>query len=656
MADKRAFLHSPDGYLAMSVIMGKKPVVNKATASKTKQILDDAYDVGSPLVADKDYDVVMEYFGESLGESWYTPNSNKETIIIPYPITSCDKVSDMGELRKKYHKYRSEEFIIMPKFDGVGILRNPGGKSAFTKYSYGATMYEARNASKLFQDHPAGDHWIRGEMVMREKIFESNFLGDRKNTRNTVAGAIARGDTHHPEFQMSEMVYFFITSDSSHTVEEQVELLNEQYNKSLKLPHMKVSSLDKITDEFMISLHSEWQEELDVALDGLVVYVNNYHQYNMEAFVEKNPPWALAYKHESFDPKAVVKIYRQYNRVGSDGKLIPMADIVSLDGSPVQLGGVTVSKAYMDSSKWVEDNKAFTGSHVVISRHGNVITRIDEVVYTPEDAQADTKCPCGYEATSWRGKDGSKVYRVCDNMSSPLIECDKEVVKYVNRFFERLGADGLRETTIQNMYDGGVTSLIEFLSVEVSTLSVIDGFGVSSANKLVQSIKNSTTNVPLHKLMHASGMFRSANSSLGSKKLIDLQKFIDFDTERLPTVFDITLIDGFAEKSAETFINGLPKFYRWMDEHGDKLTYFVQEKLDSVEGSLSGVRVAFTGIRLKSLMERASGMGAVEANTVNGKTTHLVCRDPSANSKKIEKAKELGVKVISVDEFTQMVE
>lgn len=655
MEDKKAFLHSPDGYMAMSILMGKNPEVTPSKASKMISILDTAYHIGSPLISDKQYDAIKDYLNNS-GVDWMQPVEYEDKVTIPYPMTSCDKVEDVFELRKKYGIYRDESFIIMPKFDGVGVLINLGGKTAFTKYSYGTTMYQVQDMSKLFQEHPEGEYWIRGEIVMREKTFEANFLGERKNTRNTIAGAVRRGDRYHPEFQMSEVVYFSIVSESNFTVEEQVEILNEQYNESVKLPFMKVSSLGDITDELMISLHSEWQEELDIALDGLVVYVNDYHKYNKEVFIDKNPKWAVAYKHEKFDPKAVVKISRQYNRVGSNGKLIPMAEILMLDGSPVNLGGVTVSKAYMDSSKWVEDNKAYTGAHVVVSRHGNVITRIDEVIWTPENATADINCPCGYPATEWIGKDGTKVYRLCTNMNSPQIECDKQVVKYVTRFFERLNADGMRETTVENLYENGITSLGEFLDMSVHTVSSMPGFGVSSAGKMIQSIKNCTTDVPLHKLMHASGCFRSQVSSLGSKKLIDLQHFVDFDSERVPVDSEITAIEGFAQKSAETFIYGLPKFYRWMDEHGSKLTFVVQEKIVSSGGKLAGMKVAFTGVRLKTAMEKAASMGAVEAPSVSSKTTHLVCKDPSATSKKLEKARSLGVEVISVDEFLHMID
>jgi len=140
-------------------------------------------------------------------------------------------------------------------------------------------------------------------------------------------------------------------------------------------------------------------------------------------------------------------------------------------------------------------------------------------------------------------------------------------------------------------------------------------------------------------LQHATGLFRN----LGSKKLALLEHF----TEK-PTMEQLMGIEGFAEISCKSYLDGYDRFFEFIKD----LPITISKKEDvKVSDDLNGMTFVFTGFRDKSAEDIIISKGGEIGSSVSKNTTHLVCKDPNSGSAKLETAKKLGVKIMSVEEF-----
>jgi NAD-dependent DNA ligase len=224
-----------------------------------------------------------------------------------------------------------------------------------------------------------------------------------------------------------------------------------------------------------------------------------------------------------------------------------------------------------------------------------------------------------------------------------LTETDDQQLKKIVAFFEILEADNVGEGVIKQLWDAGFTTVKSILTANVSDFEKIEGFGKRKAKIVFDSIKKSTTNIQLSKLQHASGVF----TGLGSKKLALLEHF-----SQKPTIDQVMEIEGFAEISAKTYVDNFDNFVEFIQG----LPVTIEEKKEVVlEGTdLEGMVVVFTGVRDKKSEEEIISRGGKIGSSVSKNTTHLICKDPDSGSSKLEKAKSLGVKIMSLDDLNSL--
>ena len=190
------------------------------------------------------------------------------------------------------------------------------------------------------------------------------------------------------------------------------------------------------------------------------------------------------------------------------------------------------------------------------------------------------------------------------------------------------------------MYNSGYKSIKDILNLNISDLEKIDGFGKRKAKIVFDSIQKSIKGVRLSKLQHATNIF----VGLGSKKLALLEDFIE-----KPTIEQVMKIEGFAETSAKTYVDNYDKFFDFIKD----LPVTIEEKVEIVKTSndLEGMVFVFTGLRLKEEEKLLELRGAKIGSSVSKNTTHLICKDPNSGSSKLEKAKSLGIEIMSVDDL-----
>ena len=220
-----------------------------------------------------------------------------------------------------------------------------------------------------------------------------------------------------------------------------------------------------------------------------------------------------------------------------------------------------------------------------------------------------------------------------------LTETDEQKLKQIVAFFEILEADNVGEGVITQLWDAGYQTIEAVLNATKKDLESIDRFGKRKAQIVFDSIRKATTNVELSKLMHSSGLFLG----LGSKKLKLVEHF-----SKKPTISDITSIEGFAEISAKSFIDGYDKFYEFIKG----LPITIEEKNDvKIGNDLENKIFVFTGIRDKSLEEIIISRSGKIGSSVSKTTTYLVMREKGSGSSKEVKAISLGIEILTLDEL-----
>jgi len=174
-------------------------------------------------------------------------------------------------------------------------------------------------------------------------------------------------------------------------------------------------------------------------------------------------------------------------------------------------------------------------------------------------------------------------------------------------------------------------------------LSELEGFGKRKSDIVFNSIQSKTKNIPLSKLQHATGIYKG----LGSKKLALLEHF-----KTKPTLEEVMSIDGFAETSAQSYLNSYDKFFNFVKDLPVTILEEVNHEISSNELEL--FVFVFTGFRDKISEELILSKGGKVSNSISKNTTHLVCKDVNSGSSKLEKAKSLGINLISQEELQKI--
>jgi DNA ligase (NAD+) len=221
-----------------------------------------------------------------------------------------------------------------------------------------------------------------------------------------------------------------------------------------------------------------------------------------------------------------------------------------------------------------------------------------------------------------------------------LTETDEQKFKQLVSFFEILEAENFGEGVIKQLWDVGYKSVKDILDLNPRDLEKIDRFGARKSVIVYNSIQKSIKGVSLSKLQHATGIFKG----LGSKKLALLENFTT-----TPTINQVLEIEGFAEISAQSYIDGYDKFNDFIKD----LPIQIEEKKESVKVSndLDGMTFVFTGVRRSDLESVIESRGGKIGSGVSKTTTHLIMKAVGSGSSKEKKAMELGVTIMTVEQL-----
>lgn len=470
------------------------------------------------------------------------------------------------------------------------------------------------------------------------------------NTRNVTAGTIRLQD---PKLCAERKLRFFchgVGYCDGIKATNHIDFLRELQSYGLPItPNVRLfesaKAVEAAIDELNESLH-----QLDFEVDGLVFKINDFEQREQLGTTSKSPRWVAAYKFEKYE--AVTRLNEIRVQIGKTGTITPVAEL-----EPVQLAGTTVSRASLHNAEEIERKDIRVGDWVVVEKAGKIIPHVVRVELHRREEHVvpfvfPTHCP---QCSELLTKDEGGVYIRCSNPS-----CQAKLRQRLRYFASRdaMDIDGLGEKIVDLLVQADfVDGFGDLYRLTEEQLLTLESFGKRKAEKLLAGIEASKSR-GLTRVLAAISI-----RHVGSRVAMLLAKrFPTIDSLMAASVEDLSSVDEIGEIIAESVHQFLhddygQKVIEDLKHVGVKLTEDVApDAADQPEGVLSGKTLVVTGTLVKfkrdeieSIIERHGGRAA---SSVSKNTDYVVAGEKAGS--KLEKAQQLGVRVLTEDEFEEL--
>jgi DNA ligase (NAD+) len=574
-----------------------------------------------------------------------------------------DALSRFDERVRKGLRKKDVEYVVEPKLDGTSVeLVYEGGLLARASTrgdgivgegitenvrTIAAVPLRLRDSDRGIPSFLA----LRGEVIMQLEAFEQlneRLLTDGKNPfanpRNAAAGSLRQLDPQVTASRPLDIYLYDILAVEGVRVETQWEILRVLRAWGLRVNDLprRVQSPGEIV-EYHRGLMDR-RDDLPYEIDGAVVKLNDLGGRNELGVTSHHPRWAFAFK---FPPrKEITRVLKIVPSVGRTGVITPGAML-----RPVELGGVTVSRANLHNREEVARKDIREGDLVRVQRAGDVIPQVIERVEEPDRKrkpryQMPSHCPsCGVVLVE-RGP-----FTVCPNSFG----CSAQLAGGLEHFASRdaLDIDGLGEETAKLLVrEGLVETLPDLFQLKPTDLEKLEGFAEKSAASLVSAIQQASR-VELHRFLFALGV-----PEVGITVAKDLARhFGSLEGLRRASLEELEEVEGVGPKMAaqiKTFLADQRNRAILDDLLDGKIR--LEEGAASGGSELSGVRFVFTGglsrVSRRDARQLVESLGAKVTSAVSRETDYVVVGvDPGS---KYEKAVELGVETLDEDQFIQL--
>lgn len=590
--------------------------------------------------------------------------SKFEKVVHPVPLMSLQDVFSTDELQEFIEKtltaYPDSSFSVEPKVDGLSValeyingefVRGATRGDGAVGEDVTENLRTIRSIPTHLEDAPS--HLIvRGEVFMPKRSFEA--LNQRQeaegkplfaNPRNAAAGSLRQLDSKITAKRNLDILIFNIQFAEGIRFATHKDTLRYLQKLRFKvIPYWSLNSADEVIDR-VLRINDE-REKLTCDIDGAVIKVENLQQRAEMGATAKFPRWAVAYKYPpEVKPTTVENIVVQ---VGRTGVLTPKAVV-----SPVRLAGTTVTNATLHNQDFITDRDIRIGDTVLIRKAGEIIPEILEVDFSkrPEWAvpyQLPITCPvCG--AATVRDEDGA--FLRCTG-----IECPAQIARNLTHFVSRdaMDIEGLGESIISALAERNlIHSPADLYYLSLEDIKSLWLKGDIAAQKLLAAIENSKQQ-DLSRLIYALGI-RQVGSKTGktlASHFGTLDALMNATEEELADVTDVGAItaksirDWFAQEQSANMIQKL----RAAGVNFESKRVLSDNRFAGMTFVLTGALTMFTR---DEATEKIELFGGKAAGSVSKKTTYVVVGE-NAGSKE-RKARELGIPILSEEEFLEMI-
>ena len=647
-----------------------KPLVSDAEYDKIKKdILD--FEKKNPGIVDKDSPT------KKVG---FAPSEKFSKVKHLVPMLSLDNAftkDDVEDFLKKirnylnYEKDTAIELTAEPKIDGISASLIYKNNKIIRGLSRGDGEYGEDITENLLtiKDIPQILHGesidkefeIRGEVYIGKKDFEK-IKDDFANPRNAAGGSLRQKDSKKTALIPLKFFAHSIGDIDEKKFKTHINFLNFCKKIGFKInPLTKTfGSVDELIKGYLYI--EQIRSSLDYDIDGIVYKVNDLTLQKRLGSLSSSPRWAIAHKFSS--EKATTIIRKIEIQVGRTGALTPVAKL-----DPVNVGGVLVSNATLHNEDEIIRKDIRLNDTVIIQRAGDVIPQVVEVIKSKRDKNSKKfifpdKCLCGRPAVKDYNETSKKldvVKRCTDTGFNCEFMAREKIKHFVSK--EALDIEGFGKKIVEDFWSLNFIRLPQdIFTLEFKKIEKLEGWGELSVSNLKTAIEKSK-NISLAKFIYSLGIrhIGQENAKNLSRYFVSIKNFLKLCNPDLlmNEINSLDEIDGIGETQVESLIH----FFK--DKKNNKVVHelskilniqdFIEKKIDSF---FSGKNIMFTGgfstmsrSEAKSLAET---LGAKILSSVNKKLDYLVIGLSKPTKNKVDKAKELGVKIIEEKEWLKL--
>ena len=644
------------------------------------------YDMDNPAITDYEYDMMMnklkaleKEFPELITKDSLTQKvgghvkEGFKQVTHEVPLQSLQDIFSFDELRefdnrvRKVAEENNEElkYVVETKIDGL---------STALKYENGIFVQGATRGNGLIGEDVTDNlktiaHIpkklnediniiVRGEVFIGTKEFEK-MNAEREimdeplfaNARNAAAGSLRQLDSRVTAMRPLDIFIFNVQKYEAETFESENSHFTE-LNKLEKLGFnvVPVRTLCSTIDEAIEAIQKigEDREKLSFGIDGAVIKVDNLRLREILGTTYKVPKWAIAYKYPP--EKKETKLLDIVCQVGRTGAITPTAIL-----EPVKVAGSTISKTTLHNEDFIKQKGLKIGDTVVIQKQGDVIPEVVDVLTrkrngTDRDFVMPTVCPvCGAPVVR---EEGEAVARCIG------IECSAKLLRNLAHFASKEGMDidGLGIKIIEQLVDKGLLkNITDIYTLTIDEIASLKKNGKKFAQNLIDAINESKNN-DLFKLLTALGIRHIGTKSAKGlcKKYKSIDEIANASFEELSMIDDVGMITAksiyeffrqpqtmdLIEKLKEAGVNT-----EVLEDDSNLDNRFYGETF-VLTGSLTG----FTRQEASDIIER---FGGKVSGSVSKKTSYVLAGEEAGS--KLTKAQELGIRIISEEEFNNMI-
>jgi DNA ligase (NAD+) len=601
------------------------------------------------------------------------PRAGFQTMRHARPMLSLDNAFSYDALRDFDRRVRQTsgretiEYVAEHKFDGLSISLQYGKGALLRAVTRGdgSTGEEVTANVRTIRSIPLRiDHLllkqtklpaafeVRGEVLMTHKSFEALNQQQEQNggkifvnPRNAAAGSVRVLDPSITAQRRLEFFAYYLLLDGEEPFPKHSDSL-----QALKTLRFRASSDWKLCQgiDQVTAYCDAWEpkrEALAYDIDGVVVKVNSTPIQHELGFTSKAPRWAIAYKYPARQETTVVNDIRV--QVGRTGTLTPVAIL-----EPVQVGGVTVSRSTLHNMDEIERLGVQIGDTVLIERAGEVIPHVLKVVKEGAHRTAfhmPEKCP---ECGSAVHKEAEEVAYRCVNAACPA-KRRESLLHFASR--HAMDIDGLGDKIVDQVVSKGlVKDVADLYSLELDDLAELDRMGEKSAQNLIDEIAGSKKNA-LSRVIYALGI-RMVGERTGQLLAAHFSSLDDLAAAKEEQLLEVGEVGPKVAAAIAEFFSepANRKLIQKLDKAGVRPA---AEKRVIKSQKFAGKSFVFTGGLANRSREDAAQMvvqhGGKISGSVSKKTSYVVVgTDPGS---KYDKAKDLGVSILSESEFEKLV-
>ena len=637
------------------------------------------YVLDNPTITDQEYD---DYYNELLSIEEKYPELKREDsptnrvggavldkfekVTHDHPMLSFDDIFNEEEIilfDERIKKVVSTaHYTLEPKMDGLSgsLIYKNGVLVRGATRGDGVTGEDITTNIKTIKSVPLRltediDIEVRGEIYMSKKSFleanrEKIKSGEKEfaNPRNAAAGSIRQLDSKVAAKRNLDFMAYFIPNPEDYGIKTQKESL-EFLRKLGFVTNYKLNGYAKNVKDITnyIDSLSEKRDNLPFEIDGVVLKVDNLEDEKRLGFTSRVPRWGIAYK---FPAKEVLTTLKEIKfTVGRTGKITPNAIF-----SPVHVSGSLVSKATLHNSDYCIDKDVRVGDTISIRKAGDVIP---EVVEVKLDRRKEDSVPF-------------KMIENCPMCNSVLVRkdanhycknehCPSRKIESLIHFSSRdaMYIEGFGESIVEDFYNlGYLKNIDDFYTLDKykDELMLLEGFGEKSISKLLESASNSKKN-SLERLLFGLGIryVGKKTAKILSKYYKTMDNLIKADFDELKSINDIgdviakSIVDYFSDENNINLINRLKDLnlnMRYLGEEVNTSNENINGKTFVITGTLSRPR--------DEIKEEIEGLGGNVTGSVTKKTDYVIAGEKAGS--KLNKANELGIRVLTEEEYNNM--